>query len=168
MSKGPRNLTYEMEEPAFLRRLRQQHSGGGGGPERYIAPRNKKRPTDEDDDAPTYVLDEGSGETLSRKEFEAMNSGELVERREGEEEGGIEIPQQKKPAAEKVNITEIGGKGRRRKVARIIGDGDEDKIVEKGGDIDKRNGKEGAGKGKKGKPGGKAKKAVKLSFGDDE
>ncbi|KAG0633781.1 hypothetical protein HOY80DRAFT_1026144 [Tuber brumale] len=167
MSKGPKSLTYEMEEPAFLRRLRQQHSGGGG-PERYIAPRNKKRPTDEDDDAPTYVLDEGSGETLSRKEFEAMNSGEIVERKEGEEEGGIKILQQEKPAAEKVNITEIGGKGRRRKVARIIGAGDEDEAVEKGENVGKRDGKEGAGKEKKGKAGGKAKKAVKLSFGDDE
>jgi len=157
-----------MEEPAFLRRLRQQHSGGGG-PERYIAPRNKKQPTDEDDDAPTYVLDEGSGETLSKKEFDAMNNGEIVEGREGEGEGGgiIKIPEEK-PAAEKVNITEIGGKGKKRKVAKIIGDVDEDDVAEKDGSNDKGNGKEGTVKKRKGKPGGKAKKAVKLSFGDDE
>lgn len=156
-----------MEEPTFLRRLRQQHSGGGG-PERYIAPRNKKQPTDEDDDAPTYVLDEVSGETLSKKEFEAMNNGEIVEGGEGEERGGIiKIPEEK-PAAEKVNITEIGGKGKKRKVAKIIGDGDEDDAAEKDGNNDKGNGKEGAIKKKKGKAGGKAKKAVKLSFGDDE
>lgn len=156
-----------MEEPAFLRRLRQQHSGGGG-PERYIAPRNKKQPTDEDDDAPTYVLDEVSGETLSKKEFEAMNNGEIVEGREGEEGSGIiKIPEEK-PVAEKVNITEIGGKGKKRKVAKIIGDGDEDDAAGKDENNDKGNGKEGTIKKKKGKAGGKAKKAVKLSFGDDE
>jgi len=156
-----------MEEPAFLRRLRQQHSGGGG-PERYIAPRNKKRPTDEDDDAPTYVLDEGSGETLSKEEFDAMNNREIVEGRDGEEGVGIVKISEEKPAAEKVNITEIGGKGKRRKVAKIIGDGDEDDAVEKDGGGDKGNEKEGTIKKRKGKAGGKAKKAVKLSFGDDE
>ncbi|PWW79449.1 hypothetical protein C7212DRAFT_341732 [Tuber magnatum] len=167
MSKGPRNLTYEMEEPAFLRRLRQQHSGGSG-PERYIAPRNKKRPTDEDDDAPTYVLDEGSGETLSRQEFEAMNNGEVVGGKEGGEKG-IKIPREKEPAAEKENITEIGGKGRRRKVAKVVGDGDDDDtVVRKDENGDKRNGKEETEKKKKGRAGGKAKKAVKLSFDHDE
>ncbi|CUS07363.1 unnamed protein product [Tuber aestivum] len=167
MSKGPRSLTYEMEEPAFLRRLRQQHSGTGG-PERYIAPRNKKRPTDEDEDAPTYVLDEGSGETLSRKEFEAMNNGEVVGGMEGEEESGIKMPGEKEPAAERENITEIGGKGKRRKVARIIGDGDDDDAMQKDENNDKGSGKEETEKKKKGRAGGRAKKAVKLSFDHDE
>ncbi|RPA98166.1 hypothetical protein L873DRAFT_1844388 [Choiromyces venosus 120613-1] len=168
MSKGSKNLTYEMEEPAFLRRLRQQHSGGGG-PDRYIVPRNKKRATDEDDDAPTYVLDEESGETLSRKEFEAMNNGEVLEGKEGEEEeGGIKIPEEKEPATKKLNVTEVGGKGKKRKVAKIIGDGDGEEDAAEKDDNNKGQEKEGTEKKKKGKAGGKVKKTVKLSFGDDE
>ena len=114
------------------------------------------------------MLDEGSGETLSKKEFDAMNNGEIVEGREGEEGAGIVKIPEEKPAAEKVNITEIGGKGKKRKVAKIIGDGDEDDAAEKDGGGDKGNGKEGTIRKRKGKAGGKAKKAVKLSFGDDE
>lgn len=156
-----------MEEPAFLRRLRQGQSGGEQQ-QRYIAPRNKKRPTDEDEYAPTYVL-EGGDETITVEEFKALsneksgeNNGEGkedVEKTDApmtEEESSIN----QSLAVTKEKILEAGSKVNKRKAAKMIGaEGQEDtdnKNDEKT-DRKKRTG---------GKPKGKQK--VKLSFGDDE
>ncbi|KAI5836830.1 hypothetical protein DFP73DRAFT_343418 [Morchella snyderi] len=172
MSHKSKNLQYEMEEPAFLRRLRQQHAGGGG-PDRYIAPRNKKTAVDDEEDAPAYVME---GSEVSREEFDALTdrkgkqekeegtaaageeslvpageeSTEAVGKAKGEEEAGRVL---------KENVTEIGVKGKKRKATKIGSDG-EDEPVEK-----EEKGEVKGKKGKATKAGSKPKKrAVKLSF----
>lgn len=66
------NLQYEAQEPAFLRRLREQNSGrsADGRHERPVA-RARKPKADDEEDAPAYV-DENSNETLSKAEYEAL------------------------------------------------------------------------------------------------
>lgn len=155
-----------MEEPAFLRRLRQQHAGGGG-PDRYIAPRNRKTAVDDDEDAPAYVLEGAENETISREEFKAMTSEkEAVEVKEDIEDsrksqefkgdGGSEValPTEEHPGrVKRINVTDIGVKGKRRKAAKVGGD-------DEAGEEEK----ETKGKRLGGKP---RKREVKLSFGDD-
>lgn len=167
------NETAEMEEPAFLRRLRQQHAGGGG-PDRYIAPRNKKTAVDDDEDAPAYVLEGAENETISRQEFQAMASGkgevegdgvdEVDPQKSGEElvgEGGIKATLDEQAEGvgrtKKENVTDIGVKGKKRKATKIGGDDETEDKEEK---IDDKKGKS--------KTGGKLKKrVVKLSFDED-
>ena len=151
-----------MEEPAFLRRLRQGQSGGEQQ-QRYIAPRNKKRPTDDDEDAPTYVL-EGGNDTITVEEFKALNGGKSGDDREDAEKDSAaatvgEVPANEgtvisleKPLDTKEKISEAGSKINKRKAVRMIGAEEGDKL------------------GWKKRTGGKAKgkQKVKLSFGEDE
>lgn len=160
-----------MEEPAFLRRLRQQHAGGGG-PDRYIAPRNKKTAVDDEEDAPAYVME---GSEVSREEFDALTSrkGAQAEGEEGAaagEESVVPVGEESKEVVGKVkgeeeagrvlkeNVTEIGVKGKKRKATKIGGDDDEPAEKEKKEEVKDK-------KGKATKAGSKPKKrAVKLSF----
>ncbi|KAL7271206.1 hypothetical protein RUND412_006059 [Rhizina undulata] len=177
-----KKLSYEMKEPAFLRRMRQQQ-GGSGAQERYIAPRNKKAPVDNDEDAPAYVLEGHETETISRAEFEAMAAGRdlKAEEQEGSGSEGAEgakkdddADAEKAPDAEvedaeaidskrttRENVTEVGTQSKKRKVAKIIAGDDEDS-AEQG-----KASEPTKGKGKQ-QVGGKQKRRVKLSFGDDE
>lgn len=161
------NRVIEMEEPVFLRRLRQQHAGGGG-PDRYIAPRNRKTAVDDDEDAPAYVLEGAENETISREEFKAMTSGkgeveagdnmEADLQKSGEVVGGgkteVAPSVEEHPGVMKrANVTDIGVKGKRRRAAKVGSDeevGEEEKKPE--------------GKKLGGRP---RKRAVKLSFDDD-
>lgn len=156
-----------MEEPAFLRRLRQQHAGGGG-PDRYIAPRNRKTAVDDDEDAPAYVLEGAENETISREEFKAMTSekkevevkenieadSQKPEEFEGDRRSEVALSVEEHPGrVKRINVTDIGVKGKRRKATKFGGD-------DEAGEEEKKT------KGKKlgGKP---RKREVKLSFGDD-
>ncbi|KAI5807067.1 hypothetical protein EDC01DRAFT_638055 [Geopyxis carbonaria] len=162
-----KKLSYEMEEPAFLRRMRAA-AGGGGRQERYIAPRNRKVHVDDQEDEPTYVL-EGGHETISRKEFEALEKGEEANTNTHDDIASVsdtgneqqkEASKDNKDEVEKSNISvaEVGAK-RKRKAARIVAvDDDELDIPEKSLETPKE----------KAKLGGKAKRRVKLSFNEDE
>ena len=157
-----------MEEPAFLRRLRQGQSGGEQQ-QRYIAPRNKKRPTSDDEDAPAYVLE---GDTITVEEFKALNGGKSGDDKEDAEkdntpatekeaaanEGTVISPE--KPLDTREKILEAGSKINKRKAVKMIGAGEGDDIT--GQDDEKL--------GRKKRTGGKAKdrQKVKLSFGEDE
>jgi len=174
-----KKISYDMEEPAFLRRMRQQ-AAGGGRQERYIAPRNKKTAVDDDDDAPAYVL-EGGRDTISRAEFEAMAGGESEEalaspitRNSAEESPTATEEKQEKEAnglgkeaaaSSDKNLTEIGGNNKKkRKAAKIIGGEDNT-----GGDdnADAKANPEKAEKNEKKKAGKSQKRRVKLSFDAD-
>ena len=66
------NNKVEPNEPAFLRRLKSEYQGGD--PARHERPPARPRKhvrEGEDDDQPTYVL-EGSQNTLSKAEYEAL------------------------------------------------------------------------------------------------
>jgi hypothetical protein len=142
-------------QPAFLRRLRGELAGDGSGRHEQPIPRNKRLKQDEEDDAPTYVL-EDTNQSLTKAEYEAMVAGK------GDSEDPVEAQASKagdaatKPQS-KDNIAEVGKTTKKRKAAKVIGDeqdeGSQDsKVPEK----------------KVLKKGKKKSKPVKLSFGDDE
>ncbi|KAK8220037.1 hypothetical protein M8818_000453 [Zalaria obscura] len=165
-------------EPAFLRRLRAQNSGNDDRHERQIARPRKPKDAD-DDDAPTYVIEE-SNDTLSKEEYEALVSGKgdagegsgntTVKGKSTQDEpkasgalppdGETDAPtsdgERKKQPAE----AGIGSKKRKvAKVAKVVGrdDGEEEN--------EKNDTSESVPKITK-KPKKKAK-AIKLSFGDE-
>ncbi|KAI5293524.1 hypothetical protein KEM52_005451 [Ascosphaera acerosa] len=78
MSFNAKNLHYDRNEPAFLRKLRSQYGTGVG--ERHNAPANrpataKRLLIDHEEDEPTYV-DENGKDVVSKEEYESMLRGE--------------------------------------------------------------------------------------------
>lgn len=124
----------EAKEPAFLRKLRGEH--GGGEPARHERPiARPKKPTreGEEDDQPTYVM-EDSQDTLSQVEYEA-----LVKQSGRGQEGGTDLPsstteESRYKIAGSIDETDpnqgppvkqcvaaIGG-STKRKLAKVVGD----------------------------------------------
>jgi len=139
MAFNSKNLHYNKQEPAFLRRLKGEY-GGQDGRQNYQAPRPKRdrlKAGDEDDDP--VIVDE-QGETVGKEEFERRmrgDAGEAPEDRggattpkEGNHGGGtgdeeLEVPAVK--GGERQKVTEIAGSAatKKRKVGKVVG-GDED------------------------------------------
>lgn len=75
MAFNAKNLSYDRSEPAFLRRLKGEATAGRDTDRHErpaIRPRGRARHSaNDDDDAPTYVLEE-SGDALSKAEYEAL------------------------------------------------------------------------------------------------
>jgi len=174
MAFKSKDLAYNAKQPAFLARIRNQHTGPDADRhERPIArPRGALRTTDEEDeDAPTYVLDEVGGDTLSKEEYTAMLAKEKagVDGTKEKEESKVEesenqgktVETKEDGARKKQDVTEAGFAQRKRKAVKVVGVSDaeneaEDGAAEDGAEIKK-------------KPVKRAKtktKAVKLSFGD--
>jgi len=166
-------LEFDRGQPAFLQRLRGQIVGSSDGdPDRHVnpvaRPKRAKRLDAEEDDGPTYVM-EDTNATLTKDEYEA-----LVKEKEGTDD--VE-----KEGAAKKNGAEIGGedgvKGKqklgaiggmkKRKAAKVIGadeaDGEKDESKsfkpEKEGDQKSKESEK--------KPPKKKKAKVNLNFGDD-
>lgn len=177
MSSKSQNLSYSQNEPAFLRRIRGEIRGSVDDPDRQINP--VARPTisnrlkkDEEDDAPTYVLEE-TNEDLSKEQYEAMLNGEDAAAKKATEtkadvasESALnttedaDIPS----ASSKQRVAEVGGLPKKRKAAKIVGqDGDEPGEPSK-----TRNATRPGNKDEKKLPKKQKAKAIKLSFGDDE
>ena len=145
--------------------------------QRYIAPRNKKRPTNEEDDAPTYVL-EGGNETITADEFKALNKDDPNDDKSKEEDGSKSdrIPGEKSENEQpesvksmeqfresKEKILEVGSKVNKRKAVKMVGaDADEDGIGRNDEATSERK------KRVHEKPNRKGKQKVKLSFQEDE
>jgi hypothetical protein len=163
-----------MEEPAFLRRMRAAASGQGQ-PERYIAPRNRKVAVEDGEDAPAYVMEDGS--SISREEFQKLGGkgdddeeegekkdedkkeGEAIEGEVKKDEEGKKVEEKVEDEDTKITVVEAGMK-KKRKAAKIVGADDESED-EKTKKLEKAPAKDA-----KGKP--KLKRRVKLSFGEDE
>lgn len=170
MSKiTPKNLSYDSTLPPFLARLQESNASSDGRHE-FQAARPKKARTAEDEaeDEPVY-FDEGSGETLTKSEWEDREAKE-----EGEEEGAVGREDEGKKievegGKEKAVVVAAIGAGKKRKVGRIVG-GDEDEEENIKHSTEPKVSK--AGEGKKvdaAKSKGKKKgKKIKLSFGDDD
>lgn len=165
-----KNLHYDDTLPPFLARLRANQSNSDGRHE-YTVARAKKERTAEDiaDDEPVY-FDEGSGETLTRGEWEAR---EKEREEEGKgivdgAEGGVDVEgREAGEGKEKIGVAAIGG-ARKRKAGKFVGGEDEDAALPAGRSAGEKAETIVVGeKAGKGKPSKKAKK-VKLSFGDDE
>jgi hypothetical protein len=122
-------------------------------------PRNKRLKQDDEDDAPTYVLEE-TNQSMSKEEYEAFVTG-----KDSKPEGGLEketttVKETEIDSKSKDKITEVGANARKRKAAKIISDEQEEsKKAPK--DAQKTDVKVTK------KPKKKAK-AVKLTFGDEE
>jgi hypothetical protein len=165
MSFKAKDLAFEADEPAFLRRLRGQARGNIEDPDRHVNPtalsKAPKRLENDDDDAPMYVL-EGSNNTMSKEEYENMVNGKS----EDDETKGLEAqqtePRSKNPtelSKAVQNVAEVGVMSKKRKATRVRDEEEEDDTPKKAPE-------------KKSKPSSKKakskSKALKLSFEDDE
>lgn len=177
MSFKSKDLSYSQNEPAFLRKIRGEIRGSVDDPDRQIDPVarptiSKRLKKDEEDDAPTYVLEE-TNQQLSKEEYEAMlNCEEAAAKDAAEKKAEAEsdsAPNMSEDASilsahSKQKVAEVGGLPKKRKAAKIVGqDDDEDADKSK-----KQAGKEPGNKDAKKPPRKKKTKVVKLSFGDDE
>ena len=172
MSKiTPKNLHYDTSLPPFLARLQAGDTSNGRHEFNAARPKKVRSKEEQAEDEPV-VFDEGSGETMSREEWEKREGlgGDVDEAKEIEERGETgEVGHEVKEAKEKV--ARIGGGTKKRKAGKIVGgegqDGgiakvdtvsrdQNDAATEK--DVKKNAKKMTAKKGKK----------IKLSFGDDD
>jgi hypothetical protein len=156
--------------PAFLQRLRGEVTGERKTASNQARPAGRaKHVTRDEDDGPTYVLEE-SNETLSKEEYEALVNGKSTDK--STEDG---TPDAEKPGilpedgekddqtagtkSSKQQMTEAGTSQKKRKLARVVGGEDDDDakndLAGKKADTTK------AKKKKKSKP-------IKLAFGDEE
>ncbi|OJJ51082.1 hypothetical protein ASPZODRAFT_127090 [Penicilliopsis zonata CBS 506.65] len=74
MSFKGKNLSYESNEPAFIRRLKSQFGSNDGRLERPAARPRLAMNKNDDDDEPTYV-DEATNEVITKEEYEMMVQG---------------------------------------------------------------------------------------------
>jgi hypothetical protein len=123
-------------------------------------PRNKRMKQDDEDDAPTYVL-EDTNQSMTKEEYEAFVA-EKDSKKEGKPESGDDVKEQGKDVEPKSKdkIAEVGSNAKKRKAAKIISDGQE-------GSKDELNDTKKSDAKTVKKPKKKAK-AVKLTFGDEE
>lgn len=169
MTFNSKNLSYESNEPAFLRKLRSEYQGGDSARhERPLARPRKHIKDGEEDDQPTFVV-EGSQDTLSKAEYEALMGVVSDEKHEGNEAVSDPQPGSKgeKPRecstefsddstpAKQINAS-IGASNKRR-FAKIVGNEDE-------GPAESRD--EDSARITK-KPKAKKAKKVKLSFAEE-
>lgn len=122
-------------------------------------PRNKRLKQDDEDDAPTYVL-EDTNQSMTKEEYEAFVAKEDAEEEPTEQGTASKEAGKEGELKTKDKITEVGANAKKRKAAKIIGDEQEDSNAKP------KDAKEGDKKPlKKSK---KKVKAVKLTFGDEE
>lgn len=122
-------------------------------------PRNKRMKKDDDeDDAPTYVL-EDTKESLTKEEYEAFVSGkdpketgEAATDAKSDQDAAVTAPKQKD------RIAEVGAVTKKRKAVKIVNEEPEDGKNNDPKTLDAKLTK---------KPKKKAK-TVKLTFGDDD
>ncbi|KAJ4993182.1 hypothetical protein SVAN01_01157 [Stagonosporopsis vannaccii] len=158
MSFKAKDLHFDNSQPAFLQRLRGQMQGEDSARHERPIPRNKRLKSDDDDDAPTYIL-EDTNQSMTKEEYEAFVAEQSSEQEPTEQSAIIKGAGKESETKSKDKITEIGVNAKKRKAARIIGEQEDSK--------DQPNdAKEGNKKPVK-KPKRKAK-AVKLTFGDEE
>jgi Domain of unknown function (DUF4604) len=170
MSKiTPKNLHYDNSLPPFLARLQANNASQDGRQEYHAArPKKARNAEEEAEDEPVY-FDEGTGETLTKTEWEAKEAEDAgkEEREEkttdnkgrGEVERGTELKESKEKLA-------AIGSSKKRKAGKVVGGegyGEEATAETEQKPIPTTGG-EKAQKGKSVKKG----KKIKLSFGDDE
>jgi len=167
MSKiTPKNLHYDDTLPPFLARLRANNASRDGREEYHVArPKKARNAEEEAEDEPVY-FDEGTGETLTKTEWEAKDAALEAQAGKGEASGdkeGLELEEGKEAKESKEKLAAIGS-SKKRKAGKVVGGEDEEVAMEsEKKPVSKPDGK----KVEKGKSARKGKK-IKLSFGDDE
>ncbi|RDI76618.1 hypothetical protein Vi05172_g13370 [Venturia inaequalis] len=177
MSFKSKQLSYSQNEPAFLRRIRGEIRGSVDDPDRQITPVarptiSKRLKKDEEDDAPTYVLEE-TNQHLSKEQYEAMVKDHEAAAKDaigktaaGNSKSALDsLEDAAVPSANsKQRVAEVGGLPKKRQAAKIIGQDDEEAT-------DTLKTQIGTGPGNKDerRPLKRKKaKAIKLSFSADE
>lgn len=159
----------ESNEPSFLRKLKAEV--GGHDADRHERPiaRPEKAKNAADDEGPTYVV-EGSNETLSKDEYDALMSktseaneaSDQALSKDDEKPTGHAASTEAGSAAmesapiSKQILTEAGKPEKKRKAGKVVAD-----------DRDEGGEEDGVSQSKAKKPKRKAK-AMKLSFGNEE
>ncbi|KAF1939715.1 hypothetical protein EJ02DRAFT_252334 [Clathrospora elynae] len=157
MSFKAKDLQFDDSQPAFLQRLRGQlMSGDSARHEQPIARNKRMQKDDEEEDAPTYVMEE-TNDLLTKEEYAAFVSGK--DSKKGEDGKA----QPKDGASEattkpKDKITEVGANAKKRKAPKVIGDDQEQNNETSAKKTDARVVKKSK----------KKAKAVKLTFGDED
>ncbi|KAH0342384.1 hypothetical protein KCU81_g5780, partial [Aureobasidium melanogenum] len=176
-----KDISYDKSasQPAFLQRLRDQNSAisASGRHEQPVARAQRaKKSGDDDDDAPTYVV-EGSSETLTKAEYEKLATGggeqsdakskfaDVKDMVTGELTGDSPkasgaLPDESDAPARASATVDAGKATKKRKVAKVVGGDDDEEDEANTKDTSKDESKPKKVK-KKGKP-------IKLSFGDEE
>ncbi|KAL8929114.1 MAG: hypothetical protein Q9172_000657 [Xanthocarpia lactea] len=173
MPFNAKNLTYESNDPSFLRKLRGEFGTDSARHQRPQArPRKLRNADDEDDDQPLYVHDQDPSETLSKAEYDALLKAPSPEQQtvteaqpdpdaqasnelEALPQANLEGQAQQELATEE-RTAGIGGSSKKRSAKVVGGDASSDEVHKRktGSQISK---KQGPKKGKK----------MKLSFEDD-
>lgn len=133
MAFNAKNLHYDKQEPAFLRRLKGQIGGDDGRHNVQIArpKRDRLKTADEDDDP--VIVDE-QGETVGKEEYERRLKGEDADATamadsEASTKGPDAQTAQDAGQADRQKVTEIGdSKAKKRKVGKIVGGDEEDEV----------------------------------------
>ena len=156
MSFKSKDLHYDNAQPAFLQRLRGQLSGPDSDRHERPIARQKGQKKDDQDDAPTYVL-EDSNQSITKEEYEALLKAETGE--EGKALGDkVDEDEAKAKEMEKPSKKpEVGQASRKRKAVKVFGNKEEEN--------EKLSKVKDAKVTKKPK---KRAKAIKLSFDDPE
>ncbi|KAL9105362.1 MAG: hypothetical protein Q9227_009450 [Pyrenula ochraceoflavens] len=169
MPFNAKNLQYEKQEPAFLRRLRGEQSN-----ERHSVnlqrPNKPRLETRSEDDGPTIVGDDG--QVMTEEDYEAMVNGRVSD----DQTASIQAKEGSAALATsdvREELTNIGGRDdsaqpikepsigqKRKKHGKIIG-GDDGTVPERETKVEEVGDKKKNAKTKKGKK-------VKLSFDIDE
>ena len=163
------NNGIESNEPAFLRKLRNEYGGSDSARHDRPLARPRKHVKDgEEDDQPTFVV-EGSQDTISKAEYEALMGVANDEKLDGNEAVSDPLPGSKdekprkcsteipdNPTPAKPKSSSIGASNKRR-FAKIVGDEDEGTAESRDGNSAQTTQKPKAKKGKK----------VKLSFAEE-
>ena len=163
------NNGTESNEPAFLRKLRSEYQGGDSARhERPLARPRKHIKDGEEDDQPTFVV-EGSQDTLSKAEYEALMGVANDEKQDGNEAVSDTQPGSKdeKPRECSAEVSDNSmpvkqinasiGASNKRRFAKIVGN--EEEGAAEGRDEDSARTTR--------KPKAKKAKKVKLSFAED-
>jgi len=125
--------------------------------------RNKRLKQDDEDDAPTYVLEE-SNHALTKDEYDALVSGK--DAKDSDKANVVRAGEERLAEGEtksKDKIVEVGSTAKKRKAAKVISDEQE---ASKKGEDDEDDAK--AMKVKTVKKPKKRAKPVKLTFGEEE
>ncbi|KAH8722648.1 hypothetical protein GQ44DRAFT_347681 [Phaeosphaeriaceae sp. PMI808] len=155
MSFKAKDLHFDNEQPAFLRRLRGELTSGDSARHEQPIARNKRMNKNDEDDAPTYVL-EDSNQSLTKEEYDAFVSGKNPgdEQTTMADDASKDAPKDTE-LKQKDRIAEVGSGSKKRKAAKVIANEQEEskesttsetKVIKKP----------------------KKAKAVKLTFGDEE
>ncbi|KAF1951259.1 hypothetical protein CC80DRAFT_496281 [Byssothecium circinans] len=157
MSFKSKDLHFEISQPAFLQRLRGQLAGDDSGRHERPIQRSKRLKKDDEEDAPTYVMEE-TNDSLTKAEYEAMLASKDKEDEDATQDG--EKSKDATTETKKDNIADGGKSTKKRKVAKVIGEEGEKKQDgdEKGKTAEKKAIKKPKKRGK----------TIKLSFGDEE